>query len=160
MDLCGQHRSKPAVPAVTQSEVILVSWGAGHVDIFSERDGACQHTTNFILCILHDVFGTISCIGFWRTRVWAVLAAMFTGYESLQSLRSQVTCCMTTLWFVYSKFMKSKDLILNMCSSEDTCTQTLHESELSFMYHIFLYPGKLWIYHTSKLLCIFQNTLY
>jgi len=40
------------------------------------------------------------------------------------------------------------------------CTQTLHESELSFMYHIILYPGKLRVYRTSKLLHVFLNILY
>jgi hypothetical protein len=40
-----------------QNEVILVIHRAGHVDTFFQQDGACQHTVNVILDILHDVFG-------------------------------------------------------------------------------------------------------
>jgi hypothetical protein len=46
------------------------------------------------------------------------------------------------LWFVYSDPMRSKDLMLNISSHEDMYT-TLHGSEISFMYDMFLYPTKL-----------------
>jgi len=36
-----------------------------------------------------------------------------------------------------------------------TCTLILHESKLPFMYHMLLYPRKLRIYHTLKMLFFF-----
>jgi hypothetical protein len=41
-----------------------------------------------------------------------------------------------------------------------TCTKTVHENELPFMYYIFIYPIKLRMYHISKLLRVFLNILY
>jgi len=41
-----------------------------------------------------------------------------------------------------------------------TRTYNLHERELPFMYHLLLCPSNLRMYRTSKLLCIFLNTLH
>jgi hypothetical protein len=79
-----------------------------------------------------------------------ILCSGFASGEWSRCQRNHGWHCesqLTTLWFVYSKPMKSKNL---------TCTQILHESELSFMYHMFLHPTKLWIYHTRRLLCFFE----
>jgi hypothetical protein len=39
-----------------QNEVISI---AGHVDTtFFQKDGACPHTVNAVLDVLHDVFGS------------------------------------------------------------------------------------------------------
>jgi hypothetical protein len=45
------------------------------------------------------------------------------------------------------------------CHMEYVCTWTLHESEFSFMYHMFLCRRKLRIQRTWKLLRVFQSIL-
>jgi hypothetical protein len=52
-----------------------------------------------------------------------------------------------------------KDLILNVLM-KTTSTQNLHENNLLIMHHLLLYPTKLQIYYTSKLLHISLNNLY
>jgi hypothetical protein len=41
-----------------------------------------------------------------------------------------------------------------------TCTKTLHETELTFMYYMLLYPTKLQIYRSPKLLHVSLSSLY
>jgi hypothetical protein len=130
-----------------QNEVILVIQGAGHVDTtFFQQDGACPHIANVILDILHDVvmscridsqstlgvggrgdlfMGQLFPLGLPQRSCVLLQPTHCSGVASgslkLLLERSQVTCCvtqLTTLWFVYSKSMRLKDLILNMCSRE------------------------------------------
>jgi hypothetical protein len=50
------------------------------VDItFFQKDGACPHTANGSLDVLHNVFESISRV----LQMWVVLATMVTGHESL-----------------------------------------------------------------------------
>lgn len=58
-----------------------------------------------------------------------------------EQIRDGILKQLRNLWFVYSDSTRSKDLMLNISSHEDTYT-TFHGSELSFMY-MFLYPTKL-----------------
>jgi len=46
------------------------------------------------------------------------------------------------------------------CVHMTSCTQTLHESELSFNYDMLLYHKRLHMYCTSKLLQVFLHILY
>jgi len=53
-NLCGEHHTNQWYLQQLQREVILVIQGAGHVD--RKQDGACPHTVNVVLNVLHDVY--------------------------------------------------------------------------------------------------------
>jgi hypothetical protein len=118
-----------------QNEVILVIHGVGKVDTtFFHYDGARPHTTNVILDVLHGVFGShvllnrfpehFGCRWSWppRSPDMNPCSYFLLVYlkDRLYRTKPHAVWCgwLTVLWFVDSKFARSKNFILDICSHE------------------------------------------
>jgi hypothetical protein len=166
--------------------VIMVIQRARHVDTSFQQDGARLHAANVDLDVLYDVFGTrvlsnrfsehFGCWCSWppcspdlnRTIIsfgaiskivcTAPTRTLFKLEAEIDAVAEEVTGDMLRSTHDNFEVHRSKYLVLNVFTCRPRAHKTLHESELSFMYHMLLYPRKLGIYRTSEL-AFFLNTV-
>lgn len=80
----------------------------------------------------------------------------------IETITQDITGCMThltTLWFMYSKSIKLKDLILNMCSREDNTHTNSHWKSAFIHVSQASLSKKTANIPISKLLCVLLHTL-